>query len=404
MSDKETDTALILDAVRTPIGRYGGSLSLVRPDDMGAHVIRSAMDRLACKPDEVDDVYLGCINQAGEDSRNFARMSGLLAGLPVETPGVTVNRLCASGLETVVQAGRACRVGDADLILAGGVESMSRAPLVMAKSDRAFPYGNQTVYDTTLGWRFVNPKFAEMYSTEPMGETAENVAERYGISREDQDALANESNLRAVAAQDEGLFDDEMSPIEVTRPKGQSETVSTDEGPRRDSSVEKLSKLKSSFKEGGSVTAGNSSQISDGATCIVVGSQKKAESLGCSPLARIVSVGTAGVDPSIMGIGPVPATRIALERAGLTIDDIDLIELNEAFASQAVASMRELDVPHEKMNVNGGAIALGHPVGCTGARILATLLWEMRRRDVRYGLATMCVGVGQGQAMIVERV
>jgi 3-oxoadipyl-CoA thiolase len=394
--------AYVIDALRTPVGRYGGVLANARPDDLAAHVVRSAVERNDLPAGDVADVYMGCTNQAGEDNRNVARMASLLAGLPVEVPGVTVNRLCASGLDAVNQASRALRLGDGDLFLAGGVESMSRAPLSMPKPDRSFPRGDQTVYDTTLGWRFVNPRMEELYSTESMGETAENVAERYGVSRADQDEFALESHRRAVAAAEAGRFDDEIVPVPAPQPKGDPVIVHADEGPRPDTTLDKLARLRPVFRENGTVTAGNSSTLNDGAACVVLASEDRARALGKEPLARIVSTAAAGVDPAFMGVGPVPATRIALERAGLEIDDIELVELNEAFAAQVLASMRELGIPHEKLNVNGGAIALGHPLGCSGAKILGTLIWEMRRRGVRYGLATMCIGVGQGAATIVE--
>ncbi len=394
--------AYVIDALRTPIGRYGGVLANARPDDLGAHVIRAAVDRNGLPEDEVADVYFGCTNQAGEDNRNVARMSLLLAGLPVEVPGVTVNRLCASGLEAVNQASRALRVGDGDLLLAGGVESMTRAPLAMPKPDRSFPRGNQTVYDTTIGWRFVNPRMEELYSTESMGQTAENVAQRYGIERDRQDQFALTSHRRAVEAAEQGRFDEEIVPVPVPQPKGDAITLHADEGPRGDTSLDKLAKLRPAFREGGTVTAGNASSLNDGAACLVLASEQRANALGRDPLARIVAIGAAGVDPAYMGIGPVPATRIALKRAGLSIDDIGLVELNEAFAAQVLASMDQLGIAHEQLNVNGGAIALGHPLGCSGARILTTLIWEMRRRNVRFGLATMCIGVGQGCATIVE--
>jgi 3-oxoadipyl-CoA thiolase len=394
--------AVIVDAVRTPIGRYGGVLSTVRPDDLAARVIESMVERTGLPVDEVDDVILGCTNAAGEDNRNVARMALLLAGLPVEVPGVTVNRLCASGLEAVGQAARAVRCGDADLMLAGGVESMSRSPFVMLKPERSLPRGDMKLVDTTIGWRFVNPRMEEMHGTDSMGETAENVAEKYGVSREDQDAFALESHRRAVAAAEAGRFDEEIVPVDTPQPKGAPVTVHSDEGPRADTDLERLAKLRPAFRSGGSVTAGNSSQINDGAACLVVCSDERASSLGLSPLARVVSTGAAGVDPAYMGIGPVPSSRKALERAGLTIDDIDLVELNEAFASQTLASARELGIPHEKLNVNGGAIALGHPLGSSGARLVTSLVYEMRRRGARYGLATMCIGVGQGMAMVLE--
>ena len=394
--------AVILDAVRTPIGRYGGVLSTVRPDDLAAHVVRTAVERNGLDPASVDELYMGCTNQAGEDNRNVARMAGLLAGLPVEVPAVTVNRLCASGLEAAVQGARQLRLGDADLVLAGGVESMSRAPLVTLKPERGFPRGNSELVDTTIGWRFVNPRMEERYSTESMGETAENVARRYGVSREDQDAFALESHRRAVAAADAGRFDDEIVPVDVPQPKGEPVTVHADEGPRPDTTLERLASLGTIFRLGGTVTAGNSSPINDGAACLVLATEERARELGREPLARIVASGAAGIDPGYMGIGPVPATRKALERAGLKPEDIDLVELNEAFASQALASMRELGFEHDTLNVNGGAIALGHPLGCSGARLLGTLAWELRRRGGRYGLATMCIGVGQGLAAVIE--
>ncbi len=398
----DSRNAVIVDALRTPIGRYGGVLSTVRPDDLSAHVIEAAVERNSLPVDSIDDVFFGCTNQAGEDNRNVARMGLLLAGLPVEIPGATVNRLCASGLEAVSQAARAIMVGEGDLLLGGGVESMSRAPLVMAKPERGFPRGAPLVEDSTLGWRFVNPRMAERYSTEAMGETAENVAERYGVSREDQDEFALESHVRAAAAFDEGRFDDEIVPVPVPQRKGEPVVVHSDEGVRPDTTLEKLAALKPVFREGGTITAGNSSQLNDGASCVVVCSEDRASELGREPLARVVSTGVAGVDPAFMGVGPVPASQQALERAGLTIDDIDLVELNEAFAAQVLASARELGIPHEKLNVNGGAIALGHPLGSSGARLLGTLIWELRRRGLRYGLATMCIGVGMGMAMVVE--
>jgi 3-oxoadipyl-CoA thiolase len=393
---------VIVDAVRTPIGRYAGALSTVRPDDLAARAIEAAVERTGLPVAEVDDVILGCTNAAGEDNRNVARMALLLAGLPVEIPGATVNRLCASGLEAVAQAARAVRCGDADLMLAGGVESMSRSPFVMLKPERALPRGNMELVDSTIGWRFVNPRMEDMHGTDSMGETAENVAERYGVSREDQDAFALESHRRAVEATESGRFDEEIVTVEAPQPKGPPVTVHSDEGPRADTDLERLAKLRPVFRSGGTVTAGNSSQINDGAACVTVCSTARAEALGIEPLARVVSTGVAGVDPGFMGIGPVPATRKALDAAGLSIDDIDLVELNEAFAAQVLASMRELGIPHAKLNVNGGAIALGHPLGSTGARLVTTLAWEMRRRGARYGLATMCVGVGQGMAMVVE--
>jgi 3-oxoadipyl-CoA thiolase len=396
--------AYVIDAVRTPIGRYGGALANARPDDLAAHVVRAVVERNDLPEDSIEEVFMGCTNQAGEDNRNVARMASLLAGLPVEVPGVTVNRLCASGLEAVSQAARQIMLGDGDLVLAGGVESMTRAPLAMSKPDRSFPRGNGELYDTTIGWRFVNPRMAELYSTEGMGETAENVAERYGVDRAAQDEFALESHRRAIAAAEAGRFDDEIVPVPAPQPKGDPVTVHADEQPRPDTSLEKLARLRPAFREGGTVTAGNSSGINDGAACLVVATKERARELGREPLARVVSVGAAGVDPAYMGVGPVPASRKALDRAGLTIDEIDLVELNEAFAAQVLASMGELGIDHDRLNVNGGAISLGHPLGCSGARLLGTLIYELRRRGGRYGLATMCIGVGQGLAMVVENV
>jgi 3-oxoadipyl-CoA thiolase len=396
--------ALILEGVRTPIGRYGGVLASVRPDDLAALTIGAAVERTGIDPVQIDDVYFGNANGAGEENRNVARMAALLAGLPVETPGATVNRLCASGLEAFNQAARAIRSGEGDLFLAGGVESMSRAPFVMLKPEQGFERGARELADTTLGWRFVNPRMAERYSTEAMGETAENVAERYEVSRDDQDAFAVESHRRAVAAAAAGRFDDEIVTVEVPQRKGEALLVSEDEGPRPDTTLERLAKLRAIFREGGSVTAGNASQLNDGAACMVVASERMADRLGAKPLARFVASGAAGVDPGYMGIGPIPATRKALERAGLTVDDLDLVELNEAFAAQVLPCMRELGIPHEKLNVNGGAIALGHPLGASGARMMLTLAKELKRRGGRYGLATMCIGVGQGVATVIETI
>jgi 3-oxoadipyl-CoA thiolase len=394
--------AYVIDALRTPIGRYGGALANARPDDLVAHVIRAAVDRSSLPVDQIDEVYMGCTNQAGEDNRNVARMGLLLAGLPVEVPGVTVNRLCASGLEAVNQAARQIKLGEADLVLAGGVESMTRAPLAMPKADRSFPRGGTPVYDTTIGWRFVNPRMDELHGTDSMGETAENVAERFNVSRADQDDFALESHRRALAAQEAGRLDEEIVPVAVPQPKGEPVTVHSDEGPRPDTTREKLGRLRAVFREGGTVTAGNSSQINDGAACLVLASPERAHDLGREPLARIVSTGAAGVEPSFMGIGPIPAARKALAAAGLSVSDLDLIELNEAFASQVLACARELDLDLDRLNVNGGAIALGHPLGASGARLLGTLIYEMRRRGAQRGLATMCIGVGQGLATVVE--
>jgi 3-oxoadipyl-CoA thiolase len=396
--------ALIIDALRTPMGGYRGGLSRVRPDDLAAHVISAAIERTGLDPSRLDDVYMGAANQSGEDNRDVARMGALLAGLPVDVPGVTVNRLCASGLEAVNQASRALRLGEGSLYLAGGVESMSRAPWVLPKPEAGLPRGEQTLYDTTLGWRMINPKMSERYSTESMGETGENVAEKYGISREEQDRFALQSHQRAIAAQEDGRFDDQIVPVEVP-PKSRREeptTMTVDEGPRADTSQEKLAKLRPAFREDGTVTAGNSSTLNDGAACLVLAGEEMAEELGREPLARIVAIGVAGVDPAYMGIGPMVAIPKALERAGLKLEQIDLIELNEAFASQVLACAEGLGIEEERLNVNGGAIALGHPLGCSGARLMTSLVWELRRRGDRYGIATLCVGVGQGVATVVE--
>ncbi|RME47387.1 MAG: thiolase family protein [Chloroflexi bacterium] len=396
---------VIVDAVRTPIGRHGGALRYVRPDDLAAHVIRALVDRTGIDPYEIEDVAFGCINQAGEDNRDVARMAVLLADLPVEVAGVTLNRLCGSGMDALHYATRAIRLGDGDVFIAGGVESMTRAPWAMSKPEFAFQRGHREMFDTTLGWRFVNPKMRERYHPYSLGETAENIRERVAnISRERQDEFALESHRRAVRAIETGRFRDEIVPIEVPQPKGPPVVVDTDEHPRPDTSLEKLARLRPVFREGGTVTAGNSSGINDGAAAMLVMSAEKAKELGYKPMVRVVSMAVAGVHPDIMGMGPVPATRKALERAGLTLDDIDLIELNEAFAIQALAVMDELGMDPEITNVNGGAVALGHPVGCSGARIMVTLVHEMKRRGSRYGLATMCIGVGQGIATIVERV
>jgi 3-oxoadipyl-CoA thiolase len=396
--------ALIIDAVRTPMGAYRGALSGIRPDDLAAHVVSAAVERTGLDSSSIDDVFMGAANQAGEDNRDVARMAALLAGLPVDVPGVTVNRLCASGLEAVNQASRALRLGEGRLYLAGGVESMSRAPWVLPKPENGLPRGEQTLYDTTLGWRLINPKMAERYSTESMGETGENVAEKYGISREQQDRFALQSHQRAVAARDEGRLEEQIVPVDIP-PRSRREeprTLEVDEGPREDTSLEKLAKLKPAFREGGTVTAGNASTLNDGAACLVLANEEVAEELGREPLARIVSIGVAGVDPAYMGIGPMVAIPKALERSGLELDQIDLIELNEAFASQVLACAGGLGIDEDKLNVNGGAIALGHPLGCSGARLMTTLVWELRRRGGRYGIATLCVGVGQGVATVVE--
>jgi len=396
--------AVIIDAVRTPIGKYAGVLKDVRPDDLLAHVIASLVERTRVPVEVIEDVYAGCANQAGEDNRNVARMASLLAGLPVEIPGVTVNRLCGSGLEAVNNAARAIQTDSGDVLIAGGVESMTRAPFVMLKATEAFPRGAIGIADTTIGWRFTNPRLAAMFPPESMGETAENVAEKYHITREAQDAFALQSHQRAVAAMQAGQFKDEIAPVTVPQRKGDLMVVDADEGPRPDTSLEKLARLKPAFREQGTVTAGNASQVNDGAAALLLTSLDKAHELGLTPLARILATAVAGVHPGYMGIGPVPATRKALARAGLRVDEIDLVELNEAFAAQSLACLRELVLDQGRCNVNGGAIALGHPLGCSGARILTTLLHEMRRRRARYGLATMCIGVGQGIATIVERI
>ena len=386
--------AVVLAAVRTPVGRYGGALSGIRPDDLAAVAISAAVERAGVATDGIEDVYFGCANQAGEDNRNVARMAVLLAGLPESVAGVTVNRLCASGLAAVVSACHAVAAGDGDLFVAGGVESMSRAPLAMAKPDTAFARGNATAWDTTLGWRFPNPRLEAMFPLEAMGETGENVAERWSVSRNDQDAFALESQRRWAAAAEAGRFDDELVPVaDVTR----------DEHPRPNTSAEKLATLKPAFRASGTVTAGNSSGLNDGAAALVIASEEKARDLGAEPLGTFAGSAVAGVDPRVMGIGPVPAVRKLLGRLGLDAGDIDLVELNEAFASQSLAVIRELGLDPAKVNVNGGAIAIGHPLGMSGARLVVTLLHELRRRRGRYGLATLCVGVGQGQAALFRR-
>jgi 3-oxoadipyl-CoA thiolase len=382
--------AVVLAGLRTPIGRYGGALSTVRPDDLAGLVIKEVVERSGVPAEQIEDVWFGCANQAGEDNRNVARMGALLAGLPDSVAGITVNRLCASGLSAVVGACHAVMCGDGDLFVAGGVESMSRAPLVTAKPDKAFPRGNQVLYDTHLGWRFPNPRLEEMFPLESMGETGENVAERYGVSREEQDAFALESHRR-WAAHD---FSDEIVPVG---------DVVKDEHPRPDTSLEKLAQLKPAFRAGGTVTAGNAAGINDGAAALIVASEERARELGIEPLGAFVGSAVAGVDPRVMGIGPVPAVRKLLERTGVSVEDIDLVELNEAFAAQSIPVIRELGLDREIVNVNGGAIALGHPLGMSGARLVVSLLHELKKRDGRYGLATLCVGVGQGQAVLFER-
>jgi len=396
---------VIVDAIRTPVGALGGALASVRPDDLAAHVIKTILARNSFDPALVEEVFFGCANQAGEDNRNVARMAALLAGLPLEVGGVTVNRLCASGLNAVNQAARAIKAGEGEIYIAGGVESMSRAPYSLPKAEAGFPFGNLTAYDTALGWRYPNPKMKEMYGTDAMGETAENIAkERPHITREKQDAFAVRSHQLAVAAIDSGRFKQEIIPVSIPQKKGDPKIVDTDERPRRDTTMESLAKLKPAFaKEGGTVTAGNSSGLNDGAAALLVMSEEKAKALNLKPLARIVTSASAGVAPRVMGYGPIPATMKALERAGLRIEDIGLMELNEAFAVQALAVIEDLQIDPELVNVNGGAIAIGHPLGCSGARILTTLVHEMRiRGDVKYGIATLCVGVGQGEATVIE--
>ncbi|MGZ9275531.1 MAG: thiolase family protein [Candidatus Limnocylindrales bacterium] len=397
--------AWIIEAVRTPIGRYGGALATVRPDDLAALVLRAVVDRAGIDPALVEDVILGCANQAGEDNRDVARMALLLAGFPVEVGGLTVNRLCGSGLQAINSAAHAIAVGDGDVFIGGGVESMTRAPYVMAKAAGAWDRGARELEDTTLGWRFLNPKLAERHYPYSMGETAENVAERWGVSRERQDAFALESQERAIAAIEAGRFADQIVPVEVAGKRGETVVVDRDEHPRADTSAEALARLRPAFKgDGGSVTAGNSSGINDGASAVLVVEAARARSLGLKPLARVVATAVAGVDPAVMGVGPVPATRKALERAGIGVEDLDLIELNEAFASQSLVCVDELGLDPAKVNVNGGAIALGHPLGMSGGRLVTMLTHELRRTGGRYGLATMCIGVGQGIATIVERV
>jgi 3-oxoadipyl-CoA thiolase len=395
---------VIVDAIRTPVGALGGALASVRPDDMAALVIREIVQRNKLDPSLVEEVFFGCANQAGEDNRNVARMAALLAGLPVEVAGVTVNRLCASGLNAVNQAARAIKAAEGDLYIAGGVESMSRAPYSIPKGEKGYSFGNLIAWDTALGWRYPNPKMRELHGTESMGETAENIYEMMKeITREEQDAFAVRSHERAVAAIDSGRFREEIVPVEVPQRKGDPVIVDTDERPRRDTSLEKLAKLKPAFRAGGTVTAGNSSGLNDGAAALLIMSEEKARELGYKPLARYIASAAAGVAPKIMGMGPVYATRKALSRANLNIEDIGLIELNEAFAVQSLAVIRELGLDPEIVNVNGGAIAIGHPLGCSGARLMTTLVHEMRLRgNVRYGLATLCVGVGQGEATVVE--
>jgi 3-oxoadipyl-CoA thiolase len=397
---------VVVHGLRTPFGRYAGALREVRPDDMAAYVIRALLERTGVDPAAVDDVILGAANQAGEDNRNVGRMAALLAGMPIGVAGQTVNRLCGSGMQAVLAAAHAVTAGDGDVFVAGGVESMTRAPFVMAKASAAFPRGEQTLYDTTLGWRFTNPRLADAYYPYSMGETAENVVERCGVAREDQDRFALESHQRWAAAQAAGRFADEVVPIEAPAAKGPTATVDRDEHPRPDTTLEQLAALRPAFKRdaSGSVTAGNSSGINDGAAALLVTSEARAAELGLRPMARLLASAVAGVDPATMGLGPIPASRKALDRAGLSVSDLDLVELNEAFAAQALPVMRELELDAGKVNVNGGAIAIGHPLGASGARLVATLLHEMRRRGARHGLATMCIGVGQGIASVWEAV
>jgi 3-oxoadipyl-CoA thiolase len=401
-------TPVIVDAIRTPIGALGGILSTVRPDDLAAHVIKTIVERNRFDPALIEEVFLGCANQAGEDNRNVARMAALLAGLPVHVGGVTVNRLCASGLNALNMAARAIRAGEGDLYIAGGVESMSRAPYSLPKAETGFNFGNLTAWDTALGWRYPNPLMKEKYGTDAMGETAENIAaERPHITREQQDAFALRSNQLAVAAIDSGRFAQEIVPVSIPQKKGDPKRVDTDERPRRDTTMESLGKLKPAFRKDGTVTAGNSSGLNDGASALLLMSEEKAGSLGLKPLARVVTSASAGVPPRVMGYGPIPATKKALDRAGLKIADIDLMELNEAFAVQALSVIDDLAIDPQRVNVNGGAIAIGHPLGCSGARLATTLVHEMRLRaaagkPVKYGVATLCVGVGQGEATVLE--
>jgi 3-oxoadipyl-CoA thiolase len=409
---------VFIEAVRTPVGRHGGALSSIRPDDMAALAIKEVVARAGIEPDLIEDVYMGCTNQAGEDNRNVSRMAVLLAGLPFSVAGATINRLCASGLEAINQAARAIKCDEGDVFIAGGVESMSRAPWSVPKTTRAFPWGNVTMYDTTIGWRYPNPKMEEIIPLEGMGQTAENIYDEKGISREEQDAYSLESQRRAAAAIESGRFKDEIVPVPIPQRKGPPLMVDTDEHPRIEieadgkvqviTTAEKLAKLRPAFRKDGTVTAGSSSGINDGSAAVLMMSEEKAKELGLEPMARWVGSAVAGVNPRTMGYGPIPATRKVLQRAGLTVEDLDLIEINEAFAIQAIACINELGLDVSKTNVNGGAVALGHPLGCTGARLIVTLLHEMRRRaaageQMRYGLATLCVGIGQGSATLIER-
>jgi 3-oxoadipyl-CoA thiolase len=402
--DRPVREAWIVAALRSPFGRYGGALASVRPDDLAAAVIRALVERSGVDTGLIEDVILGCANQAGEDNRNVARMAALLAGLPIEVSGLTVNRLCGSGLQAVNSAAHAIASGDGEVFIAGGVESMSRAPYVMLKPEAAYERGSHDLVDTTLGWRFVNPALAAAHHPYSMGETGENVAERLGVSREDQDAFALASQRNAAAAIAEGRYRDQLVPISVPQRKGDPIVVAADEQPRPDTTPEALARLRPAFRDGGTVTAGNSSSINDGASAVLVVEAERARAMGLRPMARVVATAVAGVDPAVMGLGPIPATRKALERAGLTVADLDLVELNEAFASQSVACVRELGLDPDRVNVDGGAIALGHPLGASGGRLITTLVHGLRRTGGRYGLASMCIGVGQGIATIVERI
>jgi 3-oxoadipyl-CoA thiolase len=396
--------AWIIDAVRTPVGRYGGALAAVRPDDLAAAVIAAIVARTAIDPRLVEDVILGCANQAGEDNRNVARMALLLAGLPVEVAGQTVNRLCGSGLQAINSAAQAIAFGDGDVFIAGGVESMTRAPYVMLKPETGFDRGSREMADTTLGWRFVNPRLAEKHYPYSMGETAENVAERWEVGRDLQDAFALESHRRAVAAWEAGRFEDQIVPITIPQRRGEPVVVARDEHPRADTSLVALARLRPAFRDEGTVTAGNSSGINDGASAVLLVEAERARTLGLRPLARVLATAVAGVDPAVMGVGPVPASRKALERAGIGVADLDLVELNEAFASQSIVCINDLGLDPARVNVNGGAIALGHPLGASGGRLVTMLAHELRRTGGRYGLATMCIGVGQGIATVIERI
>jgi len=399
---KPNKPAVITHALRTPIGKYGGILRDVRPDDLGAIIMKALVESSGIDPVQIDDVLWGCANQAGEDNRNVGRMSALLAGIPQSVPANTVNRLCGSSLDTIIQGARAIWSGDASMILAGGAESMTRAPYSVAKNQSG-SFGNITAFDTALGWRYPNPEMQSMFPLESMGETAENVAEKYSISRSEQDEFALASHHKAVSAHEEGRFQNEIVPVLVEQKKGNPLVLDTDEGPRPDTSMEKLAKLPAVFRKNGTVTPGNSSSLNDGAAGVLMMSEEKANQFGLKPIARIIGTGIVGVDPRFMGIGPVPATQMALHKADLTIDRLDVIELNEAFAAQSIAVIRDLGIDMKKLNPNGGAIALGHPLGCSGARIMTTLLHEMIRRDAHHGLATMCIGVGQGIAVVVQR-